>query len=544
MNNIFKYRNALAVVVVTLAAALPFLPWLDAPFLHDDVKAVVENPLVIGEIDLYRILTSNAWGNPRGYEHIPNYRPLSVISLAITHAFAGLNPVPYRLTNIFFHTLVSLLLLWLMVRFGVPLYASTLAAAWFAAHPVHVETVMFVVNREEIMAALVVLLTFWPKRDDSKVAITAAVMTFIALMCKETAVITPFLLLVWGLVTDRRLNIKTLLASGVVVVVYFLMRLAIFGRFMGGKIPWQDNPLAPASVAERILGGLAVTAEAARLLIAPTRLTIDYGYDVLGLPTQGICASTILGFVIFIAAVIGAVIFLRKAPVVSLGLSVAIISWLPFSNLILPSSIILAERNLYLCSAGVSIAIAQALSVAGSTPARRLLLGVLSIACISIFLLGSANRAGDFRSAIALFSSSLANRPNSTRLHDNLGLALYKESRFVEAEREYRKALAIDPQNADAHNNLGSLLQMRGELTAAAREYIEALRIRPNMVHTASNLCFLLVRAKDDESALRWCTAAASVGADVDEALEYLKTNGVCRVPGTTYGPSPGHTSF
>ena len=61
------------------------------------------------------------------------------------------------------------------------------------------------------------------------------------------------------------------------------------------------------------------------------------------------------------------------------------------------------------------------------------------------------------RHAIALL-------PGDAATHNNLGTALLKLGRHIDAEASFRKALAIAPHYAKSLSNLGSLLTLRGKL--------------------------------------------------------------------------------
>ena len=139
--------------MTALVAVAPYAFGLDFPLLFDDRMAVLEHPDVQGPLDLHAIFTHNAWGNPRDYPNIANYRPLSVLTLAATRAISG-SPLPFHAGNVGLHVAACLLLLALARRLGASAAAATLAACWFAAHPVHVEAVMLAVNREEILVTL------------------------------------------------------------------------------------------------------------------------------------------------------------------------------------------------------------------------------------------------------------------------------------------------------------------------------------------------------------------------------------------------------
>lgn len=529
-----------ALGLVVAAAVLPCAGTLHHPFLHDDQWAVVNNPVVAGDLDLARIATTNAWGNEPEHLHIPNYRPVSVLTLALTHAAAGLDPVPYRVTNLVLHALVAVLVLAVLRRLGARPLPATLAASWFVLHPVHVEAVLFVVNREEMLCAV-----FWlaavllaagrsalvaaPTRKAWTPASLAALagLTALAVLSKEGGVTIPLAVAAIGLLWppgSRQVGrvLPPVLASGSVVAAYLALRVAVLGHLGAGAVPWQDNPLVLVSGFERIAGALAVAWEAFRLLVAPVDSSVDYGYDALGIPGPWTGIRAAGGTLVAILLVLGAVRASRRGrPLVGLGVVAVAVAWAPVSHLAFPSSILLADRLLLLPSAGMAMVLGGLLSRPPGLPPPGSWLQAASTALVLAWTLAFVplvvERAGDFRDAETLFASSLRNRPGSTRLHNNLGLVLLHEGRPVEAEAHLRRALAIDPTNAEAHNNLGLLLAGIGRPGSAAEEFRHALSIRPNLRSAWHNLCLLMVRLGRSEQAAPVCARARALGVPVED---------------------------
>ncbi len=530
-----------AAALVAAASVLPYAGTLRYPFLHDDQWAVVNNPTVTSGLNIARIVLTNAWGNDPEYMHIVSYRPLSVLTLALTHALAALDPLPYRLTNLALHATCSLFLLAMLLRLGVALRSAVLPVTWFALHPVHAEAILFVVNREEMLCAV-----FWlaalhlavgrsalvppeRRRTWSLASLAAlAALTALALLSKESGVMIPFAVAAVGLLWPAALTrLRAVLAPFLVglagVVGYLILRVMVLGRLGPAAIPWQDNPLVLVSAPERLAGALAVFYEAFRLLLAPVDLSVDYGYDALHLPGPDLAPRALAGAAIVAVLLAAALLSVRKRrPLPLLGLLVLALSWAPVSHIALPATILMADRLLFLPSAGLALMLAGLLDALASTRfPRRLAFGACLALCVvwtGFFLAITADRAGDFRDAETLFASSLRNRPGSTRLHNNLGLALLHDHRPVEAEAHFRLALAIDPTNAEAHNNLGLLLAGIGRPGSAASEFAEALRIRPNMRAAAHNLCLLLLRTGHAEHADPACERARELGAPVVES--------------------------
>ena len=179
---------------------------------------------------------------------------------------------------------------------------------------------------------------------------------------------------------------------------------------------------------------------------------------------------------------------------------------------------------LRLASAGAALAIAAALHFAAAQgPGLRRTSVAVVIAWTALFAVVTLPRVGDFRDAATLFSTSLANRPGSSRLHYDLALALDDAGDRVGAEAEYRRAAAIDPTDPEIRNNLGEILIRRGRPSEAIPEFLAALSARPAHRASLANLCNVLARGGDPASAEATCQRAAAAGVDVSGALRVIQ---------------------
>ncbi len=112
----------------------------------------------------------------------------------------GLDPGGHHLTSLIFHILNTLLLFAILFQMTGRSYAAGFAAALFALHPLHVESVAWVSERKDVLSAFFGLLTIRAYiRYVLKPALSRYLMVMIffalGLMSKPMLVTLPFLLL-------------------------------------------------------------------------------------------------------------------------------------------------------------------------------------------------------------------------------------------------------------------------------------------------------------------------------------------------------------
>lgn len=356
----------------------------------------------------------------------------------------------------------------------------------------------------------------------------APLLLALGLLGKETAVVLPLLVaaafVLWRPAPGERARAIVLLAAlAAVVGAYLALRHAALGRLTAGFVPWRDNPLVREDLPGRLAGAAVVLREAAGLLVAPLSPTVDYGFDALRVAGPGTGLAAVAGLAVLAAWIAGLAASVRRAPAVAFGLLVLGAGYALFANVAFVNSIVLAERNLYLASAGAALALAAGLdaALARGGVARSAALAAMA-AWIALFALVTIPRVGDYRDATTLYSTSLANRPGSARLHYDLALALDEAGDLPAAEAEYIRAAAIDPTDPEIRNNLGEIRVRQDRPSEAVPEFTAALEAAPNHRASLANLCDVLARGGDPASADTICRRAAAAGVDVSGAMGVL----------------------
>ena len=129
----------LAIVVYTPAIALGGFVWDDWIFVHEPLVRRLDGIVSI-------------WLSPAEIARENHYWPMVYTSFWLEHKLWGFNPVGYHAVNVALHAVNSVLVWRVLRRLDVP--GAWLAGAVFAVHPVHVESVAWIIERKDLLSAL------------------------------------------------------------------------------------------------------------------------------------------------------------------------------------------------------------------------------------------------------------------------------------------------------------------------------------------------------------------------------------------------------
>ena len=135
-----------AALALAVLVAVSYFPALQGGFVWDDV-IFAEEPVIHSPGALRSI-----WFAPAEIKNEGHYWPLVYSSFWLEHRLWGLQPAGYHAVNIVLHLLNCLLLWRLLLRLAVP--GALLIAAVFAVHPLHVESVAWIIERKDLLSAL------------------------------------------------------------------------------------------------------------------------------------------------------------------------------------------------------------------------------------------------------------------------------------------------------------------------------------------------------------------------------------------------------
>jgi len=152
-----RTRRRLLVLAVGLLSLAAYANSIRAGFVWDDRMLVLQDPVVhsfhnLGEVFSQDFFARTESPLPYGY-----YRPVTTLSYVLDYALSGKDPLVYHLTNVLLHGLSSALALLLLWRLGLSEGAGFTAAALFAVHPIHTESVAWIAGRTDLLAFVLMI---------------------------------------------------------------------------------------------------------------------------------------------------------------------------------------------------------------------------------------------------------------------------------------------------------------------------------------------------------------------------------------------------
>jgi protein O-mannosyl-transferase len=476
-------KLAMLLVVLTVLA---YIPALSGGFVWDDDAHVTDSPALRTVHGLATI-----WTEP-GAAH--QYYPLVHTSFWIEYHLWGLNPFGYHLVNVILQLLNALLVWGLLEELGIP--GAWLAAAVFAIHPVHVESVAWISERKNVLSgafylsSLLAYLRFCPLGTDPSWEkrrwgfYWVALALFGCAMLSKTVTCTlplAILLLTWwkrGRTASRDL--------------WPLLPFFAVGMALGLTTVWVETVYAGARGTEwsftafdRVLiAGRALWFYAAKL-VWPVDLTFVY-------PRWNIDAGQLWQWLFPVSAALVMAALWRWRTRIGRGPFAAaaffIITLGPalgFFNVYPMRYSFVADHFQYLASIGLICAMVAA----GRTAIRgRPLRMAAAVAVLASLALLTWRQGRIYRSPETLWRDTLAKNPGCWMAHNNLSAVLTEKGELPESIWHCEQALRFNPNSAEPHNSLGLALARQGKLEDAIGQFEQALQIKPDYAEPNGNL--------------------------------------------------------
>jgi protein O-mannosyl-transferase len=531
---ILKKKSLLICLLLALVTLAVYWPITNHQFIiFDDDDYITGNSHVTAGLTWPGII----WAFKT--DRAANWHPLTWISHMADCQLYGVKPGGHHLTNVLFHITNTLLLFLLLKQMTGAVWRSAFVAAFFAWHPLHVESVAWAAERKDVLSTFFWLLTLIAyaryaqsvtgdkrrvTRDNPAIpspvtrhpSLFYALALFLfacGLMSKPMVVTLPFVLLLLDFWPLQRLQLSTInyqLFFRLVIEKIPFFALSFVGSLVTYLVQKTNGAVSPVSVFSRAESVLLTYARYISKTFWPVDLSIVYPYRY-SWPAIFVIGTALL-------LVIWSALFIyraKKNPYLLVG-------WFWFFGTLVPTIGVvqvgaqsMADRYMYIPSIGLFIIVVWGLNdLFDLFPERKkflLLLGGVALAgclmvtslqltywqnSISLFLhaigvttdnyvadncLGKAfEMAGKKDEAVVLYLEAVRIEPRFPQSQFNLAMSLLEHGQPDEGFKHLAAAALLDPRDADVQFDLGTFFSQHDKLKEAARCLTTALKDRPD----------------------------------------------------------------
>jgi len=481
------FKNKLA--IYTILAIITFAAFWQVDqfeFINFDDNVYVSENVVVQSG-----LTQEGFFWAFGTKYFGLWNPLVWLSFMADYEFYGLHAGGYHVTNLILHILSTLLLFRLFSTMTGEIWKSAFVAAFFALHPLHVESVAWVSERKDVLSAFFWMLTlclyvFYTEKQSIKRYLLVVFSFVLALLSKPMVVTLPVIMILldyWPLkrfenqkglsdtiVWQLREKLPLLALSVVIVIITFYNPNESFPH----KIIPLDIRLANAPVA--FVTYVVKT-------FWPHDMAIFYPFPSQ-IPVWQIIGSVLL-IIIMTAAVLAIV---KRLPHLFVGWFWFIITIAPVIGILQIGDFAMADRYHYLPSIGIAMMLAWGIPhfIKREVLRKYILLPVALVFLASLAFL-ACQQCAYWRNNIELWNHAIQATEDNYMAHNNLASALLEKGETEKAMHHYHEAIAINHYPA-AYYNIGVIYYRMGQHQQSIEYFKKAIREKADYAAAYFNL--------------------------------------------------------
>ncbi len=544
-----------------LAAAtlLVYCRAFDHPFLNFD-----DQDYVYSNAELQRGLTA------RGVEwafttfECSNWHPLTWLSLLADYELGGYEPRGYHVTNVLLHIVNTLLLFLVFERMTGMMWRSAMVAALFAMHPLHVESVVWVAERKDVLSTLFWMLTLatysYYARAPGIGRYALVVLTLgLGLMAKPMLVTLPFVLLLldyWPLgrwqvfrkgearaepavqarqeprppsreqkPTSTATHWRGLVLEKVPLIVLVVGSCIVTAIAQGKAVQSFDRYPLDVRVSNALLAYVGYLEKT----FWPVDLAVFYPHPEAVSKLHALGA----GLMLTIATAI-VLILVKGRPYLAVGWFWYLGTLVPVIGLVQIGTQAMADRYTYVPLIGVFVMATWGVAdLLAACRLPRFAPAAVAAAVLAPCVVLTWTQVGHWGTPLTLWAHTIAVTENNSLAHSNNGSAIYRHMQeerdpihkkylLDRSRQEFEAAIAMDPRNAQAQHNLGNTLWDLGLPTEAERAFREAVKLNPSSAMSRYNLGIALAHLGKHAEAEAEFRRAIELSTDWSHPHEHL----------------------
>ncbi len=490
-SNALPISICLLIIIITLC--------IYAQVRHFDFVGFDDNEYVYENIHVKTGLSSKniGWALTAFYSN--NWHPLTWISHMLDCQLFGLHPGAHHLINLFFHIINSLLLFFIFSKMTGDLWKSGFIAMVFAVHPLHVESVVWIAERKDVLSAFFWLLTMgcyyhYAKRPGPLTYAMVLLFFILGLLSKPMIITLPFVLLLldyWPLQrfqnhieTDGNIGKKWVYLVLEKIPFFLLVPvsglLTFYAQHHGGVV--KSLEAFPLNV--RIANAIVSYAAYIGKMIYPVKMAFLYPHH--GMPSLW---NILVALVLLAAMSIASMKYYKKYPYLIVGWLWYLGTLVPVIGIVQVGMQSMADRYTYIPSIGLTIMMAWGVpDIMTQWRHKKIWLGATTATAMAIFAVISWKQAGYWKNTRSMLEHTIQVTSNNYIALDNMAVEFLRKGQIDQAVDYHLRSQKIYPHNPYSHFSLGVAYFMQGKNQEAIQQYQEAIKLAPEYYQAYTNL--------------------------------------------------------
>ncbi|MBL4655783.1 MAG: tetratricopeptide repeat protein [Bacteroidia bacterium] len=462
--------------IILVVTYFSFQPLFEGEFSNwDDTRVLTHNPLITN-LSLDNVINSAT--------KIKGVSIGAYLTWATEYNLYGMDANMFHQHNVYLHLINTVLVFWMIFGFSKNLMASTITAAVFALHPMHVEAVGWITGRSWLLCTLFYLLSLicyykYVFHDKKILFYTLSIIFFAFSIVSQGAGITlaPTLFLI-DYLKERKISKQLFLEK----IPYFILMILIVKVLMSARYGEQDYIVTYTLIERFFIASYSFIFHIYKLII-PTDLSPFY-------PLIQKVDGNLPGWLYIylpIALLLGglAIYFSKKSRLILFGFGFYLITIGPVLRLIpVDSPYLMADRYTYLSHLGLlfPISIGLAHIYQNKNQYSRLVRSLVLIV-ILVFGIGmpvwSWERCGIWKDSVSMWTDVLDKYPEEKVAYSNRSLAYGESGNLKLALKDCNKTIELDPTSTRYYNNRGLIYNNLGQYDLAIVDFNKGLEIDP-----------------------------------------------------------------
>lgn len=506
-------ENGLMLILLAGAILTTFAVYfkvLDFGFVlsWDDKEYVIENPHIqmLSFQNLKSIFSSF---------YVANYQPVTMLVYTLEYIFSNGNPFVFHAVNIFIHLLNSWLV-YILIRKLSPQNSvvALITAAFFAIHPMHIESVAWISELKDVLYSFFFLLGLilycqFLNRKQTMYLILTFLFFVLSCLSKSAAVIFPLILLLFDFYFFRQFSLKTLIEK----LPFFIVSL-IIGIV---AIHSQKETIQGMAPTMTIIEHICIVSFSFMMYIAKLVVPVDLS-TIYAYPVE--VGHSLLPFYYYLAIpfVLGLFVFVwysqRWGRTFIFGFLFFVVSIILVLQLVPVGVATMADRYSYIPFIGLIFIVAKGHEQLLSSP-KLIAYKVPAIISLWLFFVSftviANERTKVWKDDDKLFSDVINKYPNNYMAYINRGYYRGENNDIKRAIIDMDKAISINPNQSGGYENRGSLKQSIGHLHAALNDYSKAIQLNPSNDLILNNMGSIKQELNDIKGAMFYYNKAIEI---------------------------------